>query len=78
MRHGSIGRLVATYLAIGGLWCLFVSVGNALTGAPSDFLVLSGGGSALTKLLGVLRVLAEQVLGWPLQVYDRFLRPLIH
>jgi hypothetical protein len=77
MRGGSFGKLVSTYLAMGGLWCLYVSLENALTGTPSEFLVLSGGASALTKLFVVLRVVGDQVLLWPLHFYDRFLHHLI-
>jgi hypothetical protein len=77
MRSGSLGKLVASYLATGGLWCFLINIGNALSGAPSAFMVVTGGASAQTKLLAVLRIVGEQVLLWPMQLYDRVLRTLI-
>jgi hypothetical protein len=65
------------YLVIGGLWCLVINLVNALLGAPSAFQVLLGDASVPSKVVMALRIAGEQVLLWPLQLYERVLRAVI-
>jgi hypothetical protein len=63
-------KLIATYFAIGGLWCFISNAGAAITGRTSAFVVVTGGAPVADKILAVLRIIAGQVALWPMDLYQ--------
>ena len=77
MRESGLPKLVVGYVAIGFLWSCLVNIGAAVTGAPSAFVVMTGSASIATKAIGVLEVVARQVLLWPVDVYHKVIQTIV-
>ena len=76
MQRGGFGSWIRTYLVLGALWCFITNVHSAVTGAPSALIEASGPSTGGAKAVGVATVLAKQVGAWPVDVYDKILRPI--
>ena len=76
MQRGGIATWIRTYLVLGALWCFITNVHSAVTGAPSALIAASGPSAGAAKALGVAQVLAHQVGVWPMDVYNKILRPI--
>lgn len=61
---------------MGTLWCLLTNVHSAVTGAPSALIAASGPSTGGAKAVEVAKVLGHQVGVWPMDLYDRVLRPI--
>jgi hypothetical protein len=70
MRGGFFEKAVATYFAIGGLWCFLSNAGAAISGRTSAFVVVTGGAPVSDKMLAVLRIILTQILLWPMDLYQ--------
>jgi len=76
MRSDDFSRWIRVYLGLGVIWCLLTNLINTFTGAASAFLAATAyTGSA--RWIEVLKIIARQVLLWPLDIYERVVRPLI-
>lgn len=76
MERGGLGSWTRTYLVLGALWCFLTNVHSAVTGAPSALVAASGPATGAAKVAGIAAVLARQIGAWPLDLYDRVLRPI--
>jgi hypothetical protein len=74
--RGGVGSWIRTYLVLGILWCFITNVHAAVTGAPGALVAASGPSTGVAKALDVARVLAGQVGLWPLDVWNKVLRPI--
>lgn len=75
-RSAGFGYWFRTYLVLGALWCVITNVQAAVTGAPTALVAASGPSTGGAKAVSVAGVLAKQVGAWPVDVYDRILRPI--
>ena len=74
-RGGGFGRWIRIYVGLGVIWCLVTNLIATLTGTASAFLpagTLAGG----DKLIAVVKIAARQVLLWPMDIYEKVLRPI--
>jgi len=77
MEHrGGIGSWIRTYLVLGTLWCLIINVHAAVTGATSPLVAASGPSTGMAKAIDVAQVLARQIALWPLEIWEKVLRPI--
>jgi hypothetical protein len=64
------------YLVFGMLWCFVTNVHAAVTGAPTALVAAAGPSTGMAKALDVALVVARQVAVWPLDIYEKVLRPI--
>jgi len=76
VQRGGFGYWLRTYLVIGALWCLLTNVHAAVTGAPSALIAASGPSTGAATAIKVAEVLGRQIGAWPLDLYERVLRPI--
>jgi len=76
VQRGGFASWLRTYLVLGALWCFLTNVHSAVTGAPSALVAASGPATGSAKVLGIAEVLARQIGAWPVDLYDRVLRPI--
>lgn len=67
---------IRNYFLIGMLWCVIVNVHAAVTGATSPLIAAAGPSTGMAKALDIARVLAGQIVLWPLGIWERVLRPI--
>ena len=67
---------IRNYLVCGALWCLIVNVHAAVTGAPSPLIAASGPSTGMAKAVDVAQVLLSQIGLWPLELWQKVLRPI--
>ena len=68
---------IRNYLVCGALWCLVINIHAAVTGAPSPLIAASGPSTGMAKAIDVAQVLARQIGLWPLEFWQKVLRPII-
>ena len=67
---------IRNYLLCGGLWCLIINVHAAVTGATSPLFAASGPSTGMAKAIDVAQVLLRQIALWPLELWEKVLRPI--
>ncbi len=75
-QRGSLASWIRTYLVLGLLWCFITNVHAAVTGAPSALVAASGPSTGMAKAIDVAQVLARQIGLWPLEIWEKILRPI--
>ena len=75
--RGGVGNWIRTYFVFGILWCVITNVHAGVTGAPTALVAASGPSTGLDKALDVARVLGGQIVVWPLDVWNKILRPIL-
>jgi hypothetical protein len=76
VQRGGFASWLRTYLVLGALWCFITNVQSAVTGAPSALIAAAGPSTGAAKAIDVAEVLARQIGAWPIDLYDRVLRPI--
>jgi len=76
MQTGSAMAWLRTYLALGALWSVLTNVHAGMTGAPSALVAASGPSTGIAKAIGIAVVLVRQVSLWPVDLWEKVLRPL--
>ena len=74
--RGGLGGWIRNYLVFGALWCLIINVHAAVTGATSPLVAASGPSTGMAKAFDIAMVLLRQVAIWPVDLWDRVLRPI--
>lgn len=69
--------LIRNYLALGLLWCVIVNVHAAVIGATPPLMAAAGPSTGMAKVLDVGKVLAQQIVLWPLGLWEKVLKPII-
>ena len=67
---------IRNYVVFGVLWCLIVNVHTAVTGATSPLIAASGPSTGMAKAMDVAQVLGHQVVVWPVEVWEKIVRPI--
>ena len=74
--HRGFGGWIRSYAVMGVLWCFITNVHSAVTGAPSALMAASGPSTGMNKALEVAQVLGSQFALWPLDIWEKVLRPI--
>jgi hypothetical protein len=74
-RTGVVGW-IRNYLALGLLWCVIVNVHAAVIGATSPLMAAAGPSTGMAKALDVGKVVAQQIVLWPLGIWEKVLQPI--
>jgi len=74
--RADLGSWIRNYLVCGGLWCLVINVHAAVTGAPSPLIAAAGPSTGMAKAFDVAQVLLSQIVLWPLELWEKILRPI--
>ena len=75
-QRGGLAGWIRTYLILGTLWCFIINVHSAVSGAPSALLAASGPSTGMAKAIDIAQILARQIALWPLEIWDKILRPI--
>ena len=76
MRNLDLSKYLRLYLGLGAFWCLMTNLIAALTGATSPVMAAAGASAGGAKVVAVALGIGRQILLWPLEVYERVIRPL--
>jgi hypothetical protein len=72
-----MGRFVRVYLGLGAAWCLMTNLIAMMTGATTPVMAAAGPHAGVAKLIAIAVAVFRQVLLWPLEIYERVIRPLL-
>jgi hypothetical protein len=71
-----MGRFVRVYLGLGVMWCLMTNLIAMGSGAVTPVVAAAGPHHGVAKLVAIVVEVFRVVLLWPLEVYERVIRPL--
>jgi len=75
-QRGDLASWIRNYLVCGALWCLIINVHAAVTGATSALVAASGPSTGMAKAFDIAQVLLRQIVLWPLELWEKILRPI--